>query len=43
MLDVLNREGILVSTRMCQVVWRSRMAPKDWQTELVIPWPAARF
>ena len=33
----LNGEGIRWLTRVCQVTWKLKKTPKDWQTGVIIP------
>ena len=37
MLKALTGEGILWSTRVCQVAWKFGKTPRDWQTGVIIP------
>ena len=37
MLKALNGEGVYWLTRMCQLEWKLRNTPKDWQTGVIIP------
>ena len=35
-LKALNEEGVRWLTRMCQVAWKLRKTPKNWQTGVII-------
>ena len=37
MLKVLNGERVRWLTRLCQVAWKLKKTPKDWQTCVIVP------
>ena len=37
MLKALTGEGVRWLTRLCQVAWKLKKTPKDWQTCVIVP------